>query len=138
MIIHVKRHPLECIQCTLWKETQGTNKHTHTYLQQDLETVLDQPNLGLKGDQRFSKLVETHLPLPGMTHIKFTQYRVQIHKTNNKKQVTPWRTDQLTTNSENITGGRPKSILKGPNTPGNTLYTKGKKPKQAEDKGKGN
>lgn len=48
-----------------------TSVCTHTPLAGQREAVPDKPNQGLKQDQIFSKLVKTHLPLPGVTHVKF-------------------------------------------------------------------
>lgn len=48
-----------------------TSVCTHTPLAGQREAVPDKPHQGLKQDQIFSKLVKTHLPLPGVTHVKF-------------------------------------------------------------------
>lgn len=102
-IIHVKQHPLECT--TAFCERRGKeliSAHTHTSCRTQ---KLDQPNQGLKWDQKTLQISGDTPSIPrDDSHQVPPQYRVQIYTTKNRKQVTLWRTYQLTTKSENTTG----------------------------------
>lgn len=112
--------------------------YTHTPCRTQREIVPDKPNQRLKQDQRFSKLVETHLPLPGVTHVKFIQYPVQIYKTRSRKQATLWGACQLTTKGWTVCqkGDDLSHFWAEPNTLRNILLPrlKGKDPSKQRTK----
>lgn len=67
---HRVDHPLQKCETRHKGHTVHSNTHTNTSCRTQEKNVPHKPKQGLKHDQRLSKLVETYLPLPRVTHVK--------------------------------------------------------------------